>query len=543
MESTQGDLDVGPQLPDTSSLRDVDETDRQDPRQSAADVQEKLEMDTGVIDQLDVDSIKDDAKGLKPREDKLAPINCLPVEILSTIFELVGDTNSEPDSRSSLVVPPFGLTRVSSRWRGIALATPKLWRRIPSANLRFYLVECLLRWSDSMPLHVSISPNCDRKDELIVQHGNRWQRVFVTCLPENAPSIFRFPAPLLEVLRIEAFGSTDAIYKIPEESPFPGIVPKLTHLRLVAVYLPLDCLRYSSLTELFISHIKPHTYPISQLLSILEASPHIQSVTLTTLIFSADSVSDRSGSSLITLPRLLRLELGDISPWAIHRILSCIQTPRDMILQVDVHGDADIGEILPRHDRSPPNIPTLSHIDDLTFYVADTSRMCVLVGYLGRQSKFLIQLGSNDDGFTGRTLSNLDQYFSLPPLFLLEFHNLETFPLTENLDNLPPAKTLKLCFCSVGAIEALISPGILPRLETLILDGCDSLTDEVLLRLAQSRTSSSHESLDRVPLQYLEVIYCSKVTEAGCLELESYLRVKHVQGRVLRSDSATAAYY
>lgn len=129
----------------------------------------------------------------------------------------------------------------------------------------------------------------------------------------------------------------------------------------------------------------------------------------------------------------------------------------------------------------------------------------------------------------GKTLSNLDSYFSLPSLILFEFRGLETFPFIEIMDHLPPVRSLKLRYCSAQVIETLMSPDIFPQLEKLIIESCSSLTNEMLLHLVQSRTGSSHESLDRVPLQYLECRHNFGVTEEACLELKSYPRVEHVE--------------
>lgn len=180
-----------------------------------------------------------------------------------------------------------------------------------------------------MPLHVSISTHFNRKDSLVVQHSERWQHAFVSFLPKHIVSIFRFPTPLLEVLqvlRIEAlpYPYRDATHKVPEESLSPGIVPKLSYPRLIGIYMSLDCLRYSSLTELFLWDIQTHRYPISQLLSVLEASPRIQKVTLWAVAFSPYPNSEQSQPSLISLPYLHKLKLEEPRAWVIRRILSCI---------------------------------------------------------------------------------------------------------------------------------------------------------------------------------------------------------------------------
>lgn len=111
MESTQGDLGDNPQVTN-NFLHDADASDNQDSRQSMAYTQESVEMDADM-DQLGVDVDAGRMVCLEPRGDKLAPIDRLPVEILSMIFELVGGSHLEP-SNSYLVDPPLKLMHISS---------------------------------------------------------------------------------------------------------------------------------------------------------------------------------------------------------------------------------------------------------------------------------------------------------------------------------------------------------------------------------------------------------------------------------------------
>lgn len=179
MESTQRDLDVNSQLSDTFPC-DADGSDDQDPRQSAADTQERLKMDK-AIDQLGVDSTELHAVRqmvcLTLHQVKLAPIDRVPVEILSTIFEFVRGRYLEPLEPSFDALPLY-LMHVSSRWREIARATPGLWTHI-SSDFSLPLVDSYLRWSKRMPLHVMISlyntPNDDlaARSDPIVQNSDK----------------------------------------------------------------------------------------------------------------------------------------------------------------------------------------------------------------------------------------------------------------------------------------------------------------------------------------------------------------------------------
>ncbi|KIK65774.1 hypothetical protein GYMLUDRAFT_159613, partial [Collybiopsis luxurians FD-317 M1] len=59
----------------------------------------------------------------------LAPVHCLPNELLTQIFDYVCD-NSSPHSGYQLSEAPFRLSAVCSRWRSLCLSHSKMWAKI-----------------------------------------------------------------------------------------------------------------------------------------------------------------------------------------------------------------------------------------------------------------------------------------------------------------------------------------------------------------------------------------------------------------------------
>ncbi|KAL0953273.1 hypothetical protein HGRIS_004523 [Hohenbuehelia grisea] len=108
-------------------------------------------MDRNKID-LELAKYRGITLQLLKRRNDLSPINKVPAEILSSIFELLAANtfwDRESDTKWMQVVG------VCCRWREVALACPSLWRYFVGNLPPEWLAE-KLRLSRSAPLHISI---------------------------------------------------------------------------------------------------------------------------------------------------------------------------------------------------------------------------------------------------------------------------------------------------------------------------------------------------------------------------------------------------
>ncbi|KAF5364563.1 hypothetical protein D9758_005502 [Tetrapyrgos nigripes] len=152
-----------------------------------------------------------------------APIRRLPVELLARIFVMVCEEDAITFSLHAQIAwrLPFVLASVCSGWRGVAVATSRLWSNLctfwttkPTApRLEPPLKLCLLR-SQNHPLSVElrIEPSEGPDDptlQMLTEQCSRWKHVTVLNLvEENFPGLSNGRSfPLLETLEITHYDS------------------------------------------------------------------------------------------------------------------------------------------------------------------------------------------------------------------------------------------------------------------------------------------------------------------------------------------------
>lgn len=102
--------------------------------------------------------------GLRSHRNRFAPIDRLPPEIFSYIFEYVVQPDSDRTVKSQKAaterIPEMwallALSQVCSRWRAIALQTPTLWTHVD--NRHEATLEAYLNRSGTMPLRLHMFP-------------------------------------------------------------------------------------------------------------------------------------------------------------------------------------------------------------------------------------------------------------------------------------------------------------------------------------------------------------------------------------------------
>ncbi|KDQ07629.1 hypothetical protein BOTBODRAFT_180499 [Botryobasidium botryosum FD-172 SS1] len=245
---------------------------------------------------------------LRSKQNQLTPINRLPTDIFSIIFEFAVPLRPDPWEA------PLILAAVSRSWRRTVLEMPTLWARING-----YTAQGFLSRVKSAPLDIEhgLRSAYPLKDLLpiITPYSDQWRIVDFSNLESNLPSLKDFatlPATALECLRIAgpAVGNLWRIARHPRmiipANLFNGNTPRLRELDMSIHCIPLTSSIFSGLTRLRLAHIRfaeADGCPTYQLLRILSACPHLEE------FFCGDIVSptDLGGDMHPTIPTPIHL--------------------------------------------------------------------------------------------------------------------------------------------------------------------------------------------------------------------------------------------
>ncbi|KIK69212.1 hypothetical protein GYMLUDRAFT_35280 [Collybiopsis luxurians FD-317 M1] len=200
----------------------------------------------------------------------MAPVLNLPPELLSEIFQLVGNA-----------LPPFVLSSVCSHWRAIVIETPSLWRKILLPDLSINQLQIHLQRSRSYPLSIHIYTPYVFDDcllTLVAQHSERWEEAFLFMPVELYTSLssIRGRIPLLkrltfialkplQVVHFNGFEIAPALREVAlrpliarSTSKFPIPIVQLTKLRCNFYNTSFLCSYLARIPKL--SHLYAHNY-------------------------------------------------------------------------------------------------------------------------------------------------------------------------------------------------------------------------------------------------------------------------------------------
>ncbi|KDQ19493.1 hypothetical protein BOTBODRAFT_184502 [Botryobasidium botryosum FD-172 SS1] len=255
------------------------------------------EMENG-----DVDDIQDTGRrfeaitSLRRRRNRLAPIHCLPYELLSLIFKMAQDDLDDVPSKNKFLLD---ISSVSSLWREMTLATAVLWTNVAPHPLPF---DVFLARSRSADLTVYVQ--CETATPHDVSsfmtemkiHQDRWKGCHLDLVAVGAvgPIIESLP-PGLHTLCLR--GTTGATQSV-EPSMFAGFAPHLRELRLDAIHIPMDSPIYAGLFKLTLANLTfEEQDSVHWLLRALELSPCLSELHLDLLHFSLAPGTEHSDSS------------------------------------------------------------------------------------------------------------------------------------------------------------------------------------------------------------------------------------------------------
>lgn len=221
----------------------------------------------------------------------LAPIQSLPVELLSKIFELCLPEPSKIDCHYMLDAPLL-LAQINRRWRYVALSTPKLWTTIKmpfgmgdSAH-EASLMQTWVKRSGQLPLSLTVQrrweeSDCDPVLNAIIPHSERWNFVSFTQVFQGKFATLapvRGRLPMLESLEILESETDDYLFRIFE------LAPRLTTMR--SLRLPPPSWRpWHQLTTW-----KGVKMSVRECVVVLRYAPNLVSCDFPTVMISRDGI-------------------------------------------------------------------------------------------------------------------------------------------------------------------------------------------------------------------------------------------------------------
>jgi hypothetical protein len=302
---------------------------------------------------------------LARRQNAVAAINKLPVEILAHIFKLASMAEADAHPAQCIIV----LSLVCYHWRQTALGFPALWTTIhlkKGAIHDFQLATLCLERSKHASLSIIISTlyQGEQISNFFLPYSSRIKSVSIfipfKCpsydIPRFLLSTCGFLAPRLKSLRLctAMWGS----YHSPVLPPvFGGDISRVTHLQ-VESFSPYPGHNFGRLTHLALSSQSQYEKrpSMTEFLDFLAANPRLEELLLDD---AGPSIHTSDSRPAIQLPHLrLLCFISTLTERALaSRVLSHLRLPRHCCIRA--HRDMD-----PSHpdELSPSPFPADVHL-------------------------------------------------------------------------------------------------------------------------------------------------------------------------------------
>jgi hypothetical protein len=313
---------------------------------------------------------------LARRQNTVATINKLPIEILAHIFRLASTAEADAHPAQCIIV----LSLVCNHWRQTALGFPALWTTIylrEGAIHDFQLATlCLERSKDaSLSIIISTLLRGEQISHFFLPYSNRIESVSIFIpfkfssydVPRFLLSTCGFLAPRLKFLRLctAMWGS----YHSPILPPvFGGDISRVTHLQ-VESFSPYPGHAFGCLTHLALSSQSQYEKrpSMTEFLNFLAANPHLEELLLDD---AGPSINTSDSRPPIHLPHLrLLCFVATLTERALaSRVLSHLRLPSHCCIRV--HRDMDPShpdELLPSPFPADVHLlPTFGSVEKLS---------------------------------------------------------------------------------------------------------------------------------------------------------------------------------
>ncbi|TBU46991.1 hypothetical protein BD309DRAFT_952885 [Dichomitus squalens] len=287
-----------------------------------------------------IDVCRDDIVRLGELHNNLAPVNALPVEVLSHVFVYLLSPPGAPITQGHAKF--LKVAHVCHRWRTIALENPTLWTSFPLHHAE--MVEQCVNRSRQLPITVSLTRGMPKSiPQLVASASCRVRSIWIST--KSGSDVGQLlscfgSAPLLEYLHVEASGndpraSFDSSVRPSVPLLFNGHAPSLRYLVLRNVQLlfpPSNTLRH---LELGASPNDLHLPAVKEVLDVLANCPELEELKLSGLCQDWEFVEERNvARRKVELPQLRSLTLGLEFAADIAELLSQVSVPEQACIQI-----------------------------------------------------------------------------------------------------------------------------------------------------------------------------------------------------------------
>lgn len=305
-------------------------------------------------------------RALSHLQNRVAPINRLPEELLVSIFKEVTRCTS------SLKHPMAPLIFVCKYWHRLCLSAPCLWTTINLARPKGMITT--LDLSGRCPIALHLRFGFRRRHSLRESHlaaiKENIQRTFeistcmqATYLKEFVAAIWREPAPLLTRLHLEADICVDGVCDIIDlGSAFAGQAPNLRSIYLQDVMIRPSTAFFTGLHSLHLRYEWRNDAPsLRDFHTILPSNPDLQTLTLDISLNNIDIDEEGAHSmSVLPLDKLESLNLY-LNPSSIKWFLSHLKISSKCHIMLNAYDPDD--DLTTLEDIIPVDCPAVQGLD------------------------------------------------------------------------------------------------------------------------------------------------------------------------------------
>ena len=429
-------------------------------------------------------------------KNSLAPINRIPVEVLSLIPEYCDEGYAD----QVLIT----LTHVCHSWRDVLISCSSLWTTLDLVNVE--KTRTYIERSKASPLRIHLYE--DRDDganylydafSLVIPHIPRLKSLVIDA--DVFPDIlehFRCHVPFLERLSVDIA----ARYLDRDSRLFDGDLPSLRELALRGVGVRLPWNNMANLRVLELAACPPGN-DVTRLLDLFESSPLLQRVEL---LGSIPKSSNAPPERIVPLPHLTNLGIHADRPHSI--LLNHLRVPTGASVSQWFYFGGTKSPLLDYLPAPSTNLMNISHTTTVKLRFDSKEKFVKLSGPSGNLNVFAhwndretipsyvmdrrILRSLNASIFSTVRELSISEYMHPNPTDVNKCPVFQTLSSTENL------RTLVLTRCNVKPFILALNPGkdlsklvLCPNLEELVLrvKSRDQLYIKRPIRMAENQAS------------------------------------------------------
>jgi hypothetical protein len=309
---------------------------------------------------VQIAALAESMRALRSRRNSLAPISCLPNEVLATVFKHLAEEKSFQSYPGANHSPPcVRVTHVCRHWRQVALEYPSLWAFVDCTCARW--IGVMLERSKKAALVVTCNAS-SLPPECLEQVLSQLPRIKVLRLYSHPWDVDRAlvhlssqPAPLLQNFKFVVIGGEFRhTFRPVSDVIFQGQVPQLRSLELTTGSFGWTSCIFSGLRTLYVRGIGfTSSSTLSEFLPALRRIPELEWLTLERL--SIVSGENRVSSDKVPLARLKSIVLDATIQTAVtlftHLTLPC--NAKIALDLTNIEGHQNISDLFSAMDKGP----------------------------------------------------------------------------------------------------------------------------------------------------------------------------------------------